>query len=173
MGQRRRHYHSAARDPLMLGGGSACGKWLRGPRAQRSGRLLSDPLVQAVDDWCVSGVLDLALVRQRGSNCRYSDLAIAAVEIRLVAAGVIVGLRRIVLGHLLLRENSLVCLIGAISASSRWRATAAEMRSPIVTFQTERKGKLGSSSSPVEHGRRRTCAPGARGRAPVRRASTW
>jgi len=79
----------------------------------RSGRLLGDPLVQAVNDGCVGGVLDLALVRQRGGNCRYSDLAIAAVEIRLVAAGVIVELRRIVLGHLLLRGSALVCLIGA------------------------------------------------------------
>jgi hypothetical protein len=84
----------------------AGGNWRARPERDDQAAFSAIHLFQAVDDWCVSGVLDLALVRQGGSNCRYSDLAIAAVEIRLVAAGVIVALRRIVLGHLLLRRNS-------------------------------------------------------------------
>jgi hypothetical protein len=76
-------------------------------------------------------------------------LAVAAVEIGRVAAGIIAGLRRIVLGHLLLRggtlRNSCCFALGAFRAPSKWRASAAEMRNKscrIVTFQTERKRKL-------------------------------
>jgi hypothetical protein len=54
----------------------------------------------------IGGVLDLALVRQRRHNGGYTDLAVAAVETRFVAAGVFTGLRRIVLGHFLLPGNS-------------------------------------------------------------------
>src|SRR5262245_30378119 len=103
----------------------------------------------------IGGVLDLALVRQRRRNGGYADLAVAAVETWFVAAGVFTGLRRIVLGHCLLRGNSnsqpFACWAG-FRSSLRWRASAAEMRNkscPIVTFQTERKGEISCSRWPL------------------------
>src|SRR5215467_667853 len=65
----------------------------------RSGHLLSHPLVQLLDGWGISGIFDVALVGQRGRNCRYSDFAVAAIEIWLVTAALGVELRCIVLGH--------------------------------------------------------------------------
>src|SRR5215813_2289671 len=103
----------------------------------------------------IGGVLDLALVRQRRHNGGYADLAVAAVETRFVAAGVFTGLRRIVLGHFLLRGNSQfspVRLLGRFRDLFRWRASAAEMRNkscPIVTFQTEHKGIWDSLLPPM------------------------
>src|SRR5262245_666238 len=123
--------------------------------AERSGRHLRGPLVPLMDGRGIGGVLDLALVRQRRRNGGYSDLAVAAVETRFVAAGVFTGLRRIVLGHCLLRGNSnshpFAC--GRFRSSLRWRASAAEMRNkscPIVTFQTERKGEISLRPVAVE-----------------------
>src|SRR5205085_6869914 len=89
---------------------TASGMWAAagaGPRARWSGRLVGDPLLHILRGRCVSRVLDFALIRQRGSNRGYSNLAVAAVEIRRVAAGIIAGLCRIVLGHLLLRGDCL------------------------------------------------------------------
>src|SRR5689334_15222801 len=111
------------------------------PRARWSGRLVGDPLLHVLHGRRVSRVLHFALVRQRGSNRGYANLAVAAVEIGRVAAGIIAGLRRIVLGHLLLRggtlRNSCCFALGAFRAPSKWRASAAEMRNKscrIVTF---------------------------------------
>src|SRR5262249_11569876 len=64
-----------------------------------------------------------ALVRQRGSNRRYSDLAVAAVEIRRVAAGIIAGLRRIVLCHFLLPGHYLL-LFSSLFGLCAFRAIA-------------------------------------------------
>src|SRR5437660_8987152 len=75
-------------DRLRLGMLAAAGGE---PRARWSGRLVGDPLLHVLHGGCVSRVLDFAPVRQRGSNRRYSDLAVAAVETRRVAAGVIAG----------------------------------------------------------------------------------
>src|SRR5690242_4745040 len=70
--------------------------------ATRSGHRFRHPGVQPVHRRSISGILDLALVGQRRSNCRYSDFAVTAVEIWLVAATLVVELRRIVLSHALL-----------------------------------------------------------------------
>src|SRR5260221_11530632 len=95
---------------------------------KRSGRLFRHRLVQPVDGWSISGILDLALVRQRGSNCGYSDFTVAAVEIRLVAAALVVELRRIVLGHFLLRGNLHFGGFVAFPWRPGGRATQAEKR---------------------------------------------
>src|SRR5262249_36122713 len=100
-------------DRLRLGMWAAAGAE---PRARWSGRLVGDPLLHVLRGRCVSRVLDFALIRQRGSNRGYSNLAVAAVEIRRVAAGIIAGLRRIVLGHLLLRGDSRFTLVRLLLA---------------------------------------------------------
>src|SRR5262249_23468855 len=94
----------ADREPTASGN---AGDSPRQPPPTWSGRLVGDPLLHVLHGGCVSRVFDFALVRQRGSNRRYSDLAVAAVEIRRVAAGIIAGLRHIVLGHFLLRGHYL------------------------------------------------------------------
>src|SRR5262245_15114639 len=80
-------------------GGMGRVRALARPASGRSGHLLSHPLVQLLDGWGISGIFDVALVGQRGRNCRYSDFAVAAIEIWLVTAALGVELRCIVLGH--------------------------------------------------------------------------
>jgi hypothetical protein len=83
------------------------GKRLReAPPARSDQAATRGPLVRLMDGRGIGGVLDLALVLQRCRNGGYADLAVAAVETWFVAAGVFTGLRRIVLGHFLLRGNS-------------------------------------------------------------------
>src|SRR5438105_4413608 len=69
----------------------------------RSGRHVGEPFLQLRDDGRVGGVLRFALVLQRGGDGRDPDLAVMAVEIRIVLAAVLRVLGRILLGHLLLR----------------------------------------------------------------------
>src|SRR5262249_15116702 len=84
---------------------------------KRSGHLFRHPRVQPVHGRGISGILDLALVGQRRSDCRYSDFAVTAVEIWLVAATLVVELRRIVLGHALLH---------GLFTFARWACFAAD-----------------------------------------------
>jgi hypothetical protein len=66
------------------------------PREPDSRCVVGKPLIQSHSDRCISAVLGCAGEFQCGSDCRYSDLAVAAIESWLGAAAV---LDNIVLGH--------------------------------------------------------------------------
>src|SRR5574341_727905 len=77
---------------LMIGwNGADAGAWGTGSAHQ-----LGDPLVRRPAIRRANGLLDFAPVRKRRGDRRYSDLAIAAVEVRLIRAGACPGLARIV-----------------------------------------------------------------------------
>src|SRR5262249_59400002 len=117
-------------DRLRLGMWAAAGAE---PRARWSGRLVGDPLLHVLRGRCVSRVLDFALIRQRGSNRGYSNLAVAAVEIRRVAAGVIAGFRPIVVGHFLLPGDSRFSLVPLLFARFPRALTGARVRPKCAT----------------------------------------
>ena len=62
-----------------------------------SGRFVDKPFIQLGNNRCIGEIVGLALEFQCGSNCRYSDLAIAAIKI--IPAVVLTASDYIVRGH--------------------------------------------------------------------------